>query len=78
MSTVLARDLEPWCELVRSEFGELPGLRLTLAQAQRLWSIDAPLCRRVLQTLLNERFLSLTDDGQYCRADCIDGAASID
>jgi hypothetical protein len=77
MSTAVARDLEPLCELVRSEFGELPGLRLILSQAQTLWSLDESTCRRVLQKLVDADFL-VRIDGEFCRADQIDGAASID
>jgi len=78
MQTCLAPDIEPWCDLVRTEYQEMPGLRLTLDQARRLWSFDAATCRDVLETLIESRFLVETDDHQYCRADHIDGAASLD
>jgi hypothetical protein len=78
MNTAPAYDLEPWCAVVRSEFAELPSLRLTLAQAEGLWSLDEATCRRVLEALVADRFLLRTTDSRYCRADCIDGETSID
>ncbi len=78
MKMVMAPDLEPWCDVVRIEFAELPAMRLTLAQAQRLWSLEADLCRDVLAALVRDRFLVCTADGCYCRADCLDGPWSLD
>lgn len=59
-------------ECLRGEFLEMPGLRLTLKQAQRLWGIDAARSRMLLEALVAERFLSITQDGCYQRAS--DGA----
>lgn len=42
---------------IRGEYREMPGLRLTVAQACRLWQIDAAVCEAVLHTLIEERFL---------------------
>jgi hypothetical protein len=53
--------------LIRGEFIEMPGLRLTTAQAQRLWGLDAQTCASVLEALREEAFLSLRDDGTYGR-----------
>jgi hypothetical protein len=72
------RDLAPWRELVRADYDEMPGLRLTLKQGQRLWSIDAVTCQELLDSLIETRYLVLTPEGMYCRADCIDGASSLD
>jgi hypothetical protein len=46
---------------VRAEFLELPGLRLTRAQAARLWTLDSVLCERVLSMLVEEHFLVCSD-----------------
>jgi hypothetical protein len=54
---------------VRAEYWEVPGLRLTLPQAQRFWALDAATCQVVLRILLDERFLALRSDGSYARAD---------
>src|SRR4029079_7758828 len=37
---------------IRGEFLEMPGLRLTCEQAQRLYGLDPALCRRALWRLL--------------------------
>src|SRR5712671_1286119 len=52
---------------LRAEYREMPGLRLTLAQAQRFCGVEPSLCRIVLDALVNEKFLSLRVDGQYAR-----------
>jgi hypothetical protein len=54
---------------VRSEFLEMPGLRLTLAQATRLLSLDRRMCSELLDALVHSRFLSRTADGVYLRSD---------
>src|SRR5262245_24422003 len=43
----------------------MPGLRLTLAQACRLWHVDRAVCEAILERLVRERFLRLTSDGAY-------------
>lgn len=50
---------------VRSEYHEMPGLQLTVAQACRLWQIDEGTCRTVLAALERERFLYQTASGAY-------------
>jgi len=50
---------------IRGEYREMPGLRLTFAQACRLWQVDASTCEAVLQTLLAEGFLVRTADGAF-------------
>ena len=52
----------------KGHFVEMPGLTLTLAQAARLWAIDVALCRDVLTTLLDARFLVRTRDVFFARA----------
>jgi hypothetical protein len=37
---------------VRAEFLEMPGLRLTLPQAQRLWGLDPDTCSLVVEVLV--------------------------
>jgi hypothetical protein len=48
---------------VRAEFLEMPGLKLTVSQAQRLWGVDRPTCEAVIADLTEARFLSRTRDG---------------
>ena len=54
---------------VQGEFLEMPGLRLTRAQAQRLWRLDERACAEVLNVLVNARFLARTRDGAFMRPD---------
>jgi DNA-binding IclR family transcriptional regulator len=50
---------------VRAEFLEMPGLKLTLAQAQRLWGIDRATCEVLVEELMACRFLARTRDGSF-------------
>jgi hypothetical protein len=50
---------------IRSEYREMPGLRLTFPQACRLWQIEPQTCEAVLTTLIAEQFLRRTSDGAY-------------
>jgi hypothetical protein len=60
-------------ERVRGEFREMPGLTLTLAQAGRLWSLDAATCGDVLSHLVATGFLCRRADGAFCRASDLTG-----
>lgn len=40
------------CERVYGEFSEMPGLRLTLAQAARLFNLEVTRCSQVLNALV--------------------------
>ena len=53
---------------IRAEYVEMPGMRLTPQQLERLTGVDASVCRAVLDDLVRARFLRLTDDGTYLRA----------
>ncbi len=53
---------------IHSEFQEMPGLNLTLPQAQRLWGLPPDVCARVVDVLVGRavlrrsgRTLSLND-----------------
>ena len=50
---------------IRGEYSEMPGLRLTIAQACRLWQIDGQTCESVLEQLVRESFLYKTPSGAY-------------
>ena len=43
----------------------MPGLRLTSAQAQRLWGLDRRTCEDLLATLTSVHFLARTRDGAF-------------
>ena len=50
---------------VKGEYLEMPGLRLTQAQAQRLWGLDRESCQALLGALVDTRFLCITTDGAF-------------
>lgn len=54
---------------VQGEFIEMPGLRLTPAQAQRLWGLDRAACDTLLGALVDAKFLFRTRDGAFVRSD---------
>lgn len=59
---------QDWIQIIRGEFLEIPGLRLTSDQVQKLWGLHRDACAAVLESLLHQRFLELTADGHYVRA----------
>ena len=52
---------------IRVEFLEMPGLRLTPAQVQRLCGIERTQCQQALATLVATKFLCLRPNGTYAR-----------
>jgi hypothetical protein len=57
---------------VQGEFLEMPGLRLTEAQARRLWGLDAASCGALLGALVDAKFLFKTRDGAFMRIEHAD------
>jgi hypothetical protein len=62
-------DLEVIARRVRAEFREMPGLRLTPAQARRLWGLEVDMCRAVIDALVAADFLRWTTAGAITRAE---------
>ena len=58
-----------WFRLIRSEYLEMPDLRLTRAQVERLWGLDTLGCEALLEALVETEFLKRTGEGAYVRAD---------
>jgi hypothetical protein len=56
-------------ERVRNEFIEMPGLRLTLPQASRLWGLDHATSQHVINALVGGAFLRWTADGKVVRVE---------
>jgi hypothetical protein len=54
---------------VQGEYIEMPGLRLTPAQAQRLWGLDRAACDALLGALVDAKFLFRTRDGAFVRSE---------
>ena len=63
-------------QIIRGEFLEIPGLRLTRDQIQRLWGLRWDVCSTVLEELLDQGFLRATADGSYVQGGCYRGARS--
>ena len=61
--------IEDVLQRVQGEFAEMPGLCLTAAQAQRLWGLDREMCDRLLEALVDAKFLSQRRDGTFIRVD---------
>ena len=57
---------------IQAEYGEMPGLKLTAAQAQRLWGVDQESCGTWLACLVTSGFLARTRDGAFVRRDLSD------
>ena len=71
------RSEREWTQIIRGEFLEIPGLRLTSEQIQRLWGLHRDVCAAVLEELLHQQFLRLTADGHYVRAGSSAGAGRV-
>lgn len=52
---------------VEAEYREMPGLSLTVHQAERLWALDSTTCSFVLMTLIERGILKRAPDGSYIR-----------
>ena len=53
---------------VQAEYAEMPGLSVTLSQAQRLWAVDHRTCEEVFSRLVCSGVLRKTTKGQFVRA----------
>ena len=54
---------------VRAEVLDMPGLRLTVTLASRLWGLDEGSCKRVIDVLIGTSFLRWTPGGTVARTD---------
>jgi DNA-binding IclR family transcriptional regulator len=54
-------------ERLRAEFLEMPGLRLTLEQVQRLCGVEPTMCQAILDAMVDAKFLRRKPDGTYAR-----------
>jgi hypothetical protein len=53
---------------IEAEYVEMPGLSVTLPQAQRLWTADGQACRTVFDRLVERGVLRVTMKGRFVRA----------
>jgi hypothetical protein len=47
----------------------MPGLRLTIRQAERLWQLEPSACAHVIEMLVQSAFLRRTSGGMVTRID---------
>jgi hypothetical protein len=60
------------CQRILAEYRELPGLRLSVRQAARLWSLELEYCQATLDLLVAEGSLARSARHEYCT--CTDRA----
>lgn len=61
--------IDQMLQRIQGEFIEMPGLRLTAEQAQRLWGLEQGICSALLTALVDAGFLVRTRDGAFVRKD---------
>ena len=52
---------------IQTEYVEMPDLKLTARQAQRLWGLSHDVWETALAVLIGKQFLAKTRDGSYVR-----------
>jgi hypothetical protein len=62
-----ARDVKGLDSVIRGEFNEMPGMRLTMGQACRLWGLTPAAAQAVTRSLVFRGVLSFDDRGRVCR-----------
>jgi hypothetical protein len=58
-------DITTTLRRIRGEYREMPGLKLTVAQASRLWHVDASSVEWMLEALVADGVLRRTPAGAY-------------
>ena len=58
---------EQMLQRICAEYVEMPGLRLSRKQAQRLWGLDEEACGQILEFLVKTGFLRLAAPDTYGR-----------
>ncbi len=64
-----ALEVEDWLHVIRSEYEDMPGLSLTVTQAQRLWGLSPTVCRALLEALVTVKFLRHAPGGAYVQVE---------
>ena len=54
---------------VRGEYREMPGLSLTIPQAEKLWGLEHSTCQTLFERLVEARFVRMTRHGRFVRRD---------
>jgi hypothetical protein len=61
------RSVQAVMERIRAEFMEMPGLRLTMDEVQRLCGVEPTVCKVILDSLVDAKFLRRQSNGTYAR-----------
>ena len=62
------REIRTLMNQVLAEYTEMPGLSVTLPQAQRLWAVDRVTCQEALRRLTLIGVLRVTTEGRFVQA----------
>ena len=60
-------DIDAAADLIRAEYAEMPGMRLTAAQVQRLCGVSSSACAEAVSRLVAEHSLVANSDGTFSR-----------
>ena len=52
---------------IRAEFIEMPDMKLTIEEIQRLCDVNRSLCETAIESLVQAHFLCVTSDRRYTR-----------
>jgi len=58
-----------WLRVIQAEYREIPGLKLTMPQAQRLWGLDGDVCEALFEMLIASRVLCKTPAQSFILAE---------
>jgi hypothetical protein len=64
-----SKTLQELTRRIQAEYAGMPGLSVTLAQAQRLLATDRQTCTMAFKTLIRRGVLRRTAQGRYVRSD---------
>jgi len=64
-----SKTLQELTRRIEAEYAEMPGLSVTLAQAERLLASDRQTCTVAFKALIRRGVLRRTAQGQYVRCD---------
>lgn len=65
------------CRRILAEYRELPGLRLSVRQAARLWSLETDDCRATLDFLVDGGWLVRAPGNEYCACQYAAGSTRL-
>ena len=66
-SSATNRNVRQLARQIEAEYTEMPGLSVTLPQAQRLWAVDRHTCQTVFERLIERGVLRITRKGRFVR-----------